>query len=92
MANISIYLNHSQQEKLDILTKKGLVEEQENIADNISPERNRSALLGLMIEREYQKLIEAEMIADAIEIDRENLGWNEQEETYQIIDLGQFGQ
>ncbi|MEN9519868.1 MAG: hypothetical protein RLZZ381_2456 [Cyanobacteriota bacterium] len=83
MTNISIYLNEQQQKKLDALTKKGLAQE---IAENIPTERSRSALIGLMVEQEYLKLIEAEMIADAVIIDQENLGWSEAEESCQIID------
>ena len=40
-------------------------------------------------QNKVQKLEEAEMIADAVEIDRENLGWNEEEEECQIIDMNQ---
>ena len=40
---------------------------------------------------EVQKLEEAKMIADAVEIDQEQLSWNEEEEECQIIDMKQSG-
>ena len=92
MGNISIYLNESQQKKLDTLTKKGLARDLSSKLDDPSPKLNRSTLIGLVIEQEYKKLIEAEMIADAVVIDRENLGWSYEEEICQIIDSEQSGQ
>ena len=91
MGNISIYLNDSQQQKLDLLARKGIVEDRKSNLGSISTERSRSALVALIIEKEYAKLLEAEMIADALVIDSEDLGWSEVEEQCQIIDLEQFG-
>jgi hypothetical protein len=91
MGNISIYLNDSQQQKLDLLASKGIAEDVKKNLSSVSTERSRSALVGLIIEQEYAKLLEAEMIADALVIDREDLGWSEAEEQCQIIDLEQFG-
>jgi hypothetical protein len=91
MGNISIYLNDSQQQKLDLLASKGIAEDVKKNLSSVSTERSRSALVGLIIEKEYAKLLEAEMIADALVIDREDLGWSEAEEQCQIIDLEQFG-
>lgn len=86
MTNISIYLTEEQQKKLDILAKKGLAQDLPNKA-----KRNRSTLIGLLIEQELNRLEVAEMVADAVEIDRLNLGWSEEEEQCQIIDLEQSG-
>lgn len=80
MGNLSIYLNDEQQQKLDSLAKKGLVEDLPNSKGQAPIKRNRSTLIAALVEREYKKLIEAEMIADAIAINTENLGWNHQEE------------
>jgi hypothetical protein len=91
MSNISIYLNDSQQKKLDLLTSKGIAEDLKKELNFISTERSRSALIGLIIEREYAKLLEAEMVADAVTIDSEYLGWSELEEQCQTIDLERFG-
>ena len=86
MGNLSIYLNDEQQQKLDSLAKKGLVGDLQNTKAQIPSKRNRSTLIATLVEQEYRKLIEAEMIADAIAIDHENLGWNDEEELCQIID------
>ena len=90
MTNISIYLTQEQQDKLNILMKKGTAKDLSNKAKT-TIERSRSALIGILIEQEIEKLMEAEMIADAVEIDNQNLGWSEEEEKCQIIDLEQFG-
>lgn len=82
MANISIYLTEEQQKKLDILVERKLSTE---------AKRNRSTMIGLLIEREIERLEIAEMVADAIEIDRLNLSWNEEEAQCQIIDMEKFG-
>ena len=92
MSNISIYLNREQQKQLDTLTKKGLAEELTDRLNKVQSERSRSALVAILIEKEYKKLLEAEMIADAVIIDRNNLGWNQEEERCQTIDLEQSGQ
>ena len=92
MGNLSIYLNDEQQQKLDSLAKKGLAEDLQDANSQISPKRNRSTLIATLVEREYKKLIEAEMIADAIAIDTDNLGWSDEEELCQIIDSEAFGQ
>ncbi len=92
MGNLSIYLNDDQQQKLDSLTKKGLVEDLQDTKAPLRVKRNRSTLIATLVEREYKKLIEAEMIADAIAINNENLGWNDEEESCQIIDSEQSGQ
>lgn len=86
MANISIYLTEEQQKKLDILIQKGLAQDLPK-----GEKRNRSALIGLLIEQETNRLELAEMIDDAVKIDSLNLGWSEEEEQCQIIDLEQFG-
>ena len=91
MSNISIYLTEEQQQKLDILTKRGLVQDL-STNKNTSVERSRSALIGMLIDQEISKLEEAEMIADAVEIDNLNLGWNDEEEICQAIDMEVFGQ
>lgn len=90
MSNISIYLNKEQQNKLDILTKKGVARDLFKKAQT-SKERSRSALVAILIEQEIEKLTEAEMIADAVKIDNHSLGWSEEEEQCQITDLEQFG-
>ncbi len=90
MTNISIYLTQEQQDKLNILMDKGIAKDLSNKAKT-TIERSRSALIGILIEQEIEKLMEAEMIADAVEIDNQNLGWSEEEEKCQIIDLEQFG-
>ena len=91
MPNISIYLSEEQQQKLDLLTKKGLA--QDLLANVVTTtERSRSALIALLVEQEARKLEEAEMIADAVEIDRHQLGWSEEEQECQIIDMEQSGQ
>ena len=87
MSNISIYLNQSLQSKLDVLIAKGMAQDLESQVEQIPTERSRSALIARMIELEYDKLIEVEMIADAIVIDNENLGWDSQEEECQITDM-----
>ena len=92
MGNLSIYLNDEQQQKLDSLAKKGLAEDLQDAQASLRVKRNRSTLIATLVEREYKKLIEAEMIADAIAIDTENLGWSEEEELCQIIDSKQSGQ
>ncbi len=86
MTNISIYLTEEQQKKLDTLVKKGM-------AQNLptGAKRNRSTIIGLLIEQEINRLEITEMVADAIEIDGLNLGWSEEEEQCQIIDMEQFG-
>lgn len=91
MGNLSIYLNDEQQQKLDSLAKKGLVENLQNSKSQTPIKLNRSTLIAALVEREYKKLMEAEMIADAITIDNESLGWNHEEELCQIIDLEQSG-
>ena len=91
MGNLSIYLNEEQQKKLDSLTEKGLSEDFSNRPTQAPVKRNRSTLIATLIEQAHKRLIEAEMIADAIAIDRENLGWNEAEESCQIIDSEQSG-
>ena len=91
MGNLSIYLSEEQQKKLDSLTKKGLSEDFQNDSAKTSIKRNRSTLIATLIEQAHRRLMEAEMIADAIAIDRENLGWNEAEEACQIIDSEQSG-
>lgn len=90
MPNISVYLTEEQKQKLDLLTKKGLVRDLTANATN-KTERSRSSLIALLVEQEARKLEEAEMIADAIEIDNCGLGWSEEERECQIIDLEQFG-
>jgi hypothetical protein len=91
MPNISVYLTEEQQQKLDLLTKKGLTEDL--MANVPQPkERSRSSLIAILIEQEISKLEEREMIADAIEIDNYQLSWNELEQECQIIDMEQFGQ
>lgn len=47
MANISIYLTEEQQKKLDILVERKLSAEEK---------RNRSNLIGLLIEQEINRL------------------------------------
>lgn len=89
MPNISIYLTEEQQHKLDILTKKGLVRDLS--ASTVTTQRSRSALIGLLVEQEANRLEEAEMIDDAVEIDNYQLGWSEEEEKCQIIDAEQSG-
>lgn len=64
MTNISIYLTEEQQKKLDFLVKRKLSTEEKS---------NRSTLIGLLIEREIERLEIAEMVADAIETERLNL-------------------
>ncbi len=90
MPSISIYLTEEQQQKLDLLTKKGLAQD---LLSKISTktERSPSELIALLVEQEINKLEEAEMIADAVEIDKLQLGWNEEEEECQIIDMEQSG-
>lgn len=92
MGNLSIYLNDEQQQKLDSLAKKGLAEDLQDTEAQVPVKRNRSTLIATLVEREYKKLIEAEMIADAIAIDTENLGWSDEEELCQIIDSEASGQ
>lgn len=82
MTNISIYLTEEQPKKLDFLVKRKLSTEEKS---------NRSTLVGLLIEREIERLEVAEMVADAIEIERLNLSWSEEEAQYQIMDLEKFG-
>ena len=90
MPNISVYLTEEQQQKLDLLTKKGLV--QDLLTHTTTKIKySRSSLIALLVEQEANKLEEAEMIADAIEIDNCQLGWNEEEQECQIIDMEQFG-
>ena len=90
MPSISVYLTEEQQQKLDLLTKKGLAQD---LLSSVTTktERSRSELIALLVEQEINKLEEAEMIADAVEIDKEQLGWNEEEEECQIIDMEQSG-
>ena len=90
MPNISIYLTEEQQHKLDILTKKGLAQDLFTGIDT-APERSRSAIVAILIDEELKKLEAAEMIADAVEIDNEHLGWSEEEEQCQITDMGLSG-
>ena len=91
MPNISIYLTEEQQQKLDLLTKKGLAQD---LLTNVvtQTKRSRSSLIALLVEQEASKLEEAEMIADAMEIDNCQLGWSEEEQKCQIIDMEQSGQ
>lgn len=91
MSNISIYLTEEQQQKLDILTKKGLAQDLFKSVETRT-ERSRSAIIGVLIDQEIKKLEEAEMIADAVEIDNCQLGWSEEEEKCQITDMEQSGQ
>ena len=91
MSNISIYLNSSLQKKLDVLTAKGMAQDFESQVERIPTERSRSALVARIIEQEYDKLIETEMIADAVAIDNDNLGWDSQEEECQITDMEASG-
>ena len=90
MPSISIYLTEEQQQKLDLLTKKGLAQD---LLSKVTTktERSPSELIALLVEQEVNKLEEAEMIADSMEIDKEQLGWNEEEEECQIIDMEQSG-
>ena len=90
MPNISVYLTEEQQQKLDLLTKKGLAQD---LLSKVTTktERSPSELIALLVEQEVNKLEEAEMIADSMEIDKEQLGWNEEEEECQIIDMEQSG-
>ncbi len=90
MPSISIYLTEEQQQKLDLLTKKGLAQD---LLSKLTTktERSPSELIALLVEQEVNKLEEAEMIADAVEIDKHQLGWNEEEEECQIIDMEQSG-
>lgn len=90
MPNISVYLTEEQQQKLDLLTKKGLAQDLKANA-TCKTERSRSSLIALLVEQEARKLEEAEMIADAMEIDNSQLGWSEEEQECQIIDMEQFG-
>ncbi|MEL6439890.1 MAG: hypothetical protein AAFQ80_11630 [Cyanobacteria bacterium J06621_8] len=91
MPNISVYLTEEQQQKLDMLAKNGLA--QDLLASTtMKKERSRSSLIALLVEQEANKLEEAEMIADAVEVDNYQLGWSEQEQECQIIDMEQFGQ
>ena len=90
MPSISVYLTEEQQKKLDLLSKKGLAQD---ILSNVvvKTERSPSELIALLVEQEIHRLEEAEMIADAIEIDNSQLGWNEEEEECQIIDMEPYG-
>ena len=90
MPSISVYLTEEQQKKLDLLSKKGLAQD---VLSNVvvKTERSRSELIALLVEQELHRLEEAEMIADAIEIDNSQLGWNEEEEECQIIDMEPSG-
>ncbi len=90
MPNISIYLTEEQQQKLDLLTKKGLAQD---LLTNVvtQTKRSRSSLIALLVEQEASKLEEAEMIADAMEIDNCQLGWSVVEQNCQIIDMEQSG-
>ena len=83
MSNISIYLSQELQNKLDALAKEGLADEQIEILPDNTCERSRSALISTIIEREYQKKVKSQMIADAVIIDREELGWTDEEEECQ---------
>ena len=90
MPNISVYLTEEQQQKLDMLAKKGLA--QDLLANKTTKiERSRSSLIALLVEQEANKLEEVEMIADAVEIDNRQLGWSEEEQECQIIDMEQSG-
>ena len=90
MPSISIYLTEEQRQKLDLLIKKGLAQD---LLSKITTkaERSPSELIALLVEQEANKLEEVEMIADAVEIDKRQLGWNEEEEECQIIDMEQSG-
>ena len=90
MPSISIYLTDEQQQKLDLLTKKGLAQD---LLSKVTTKTKRSPseLIALLVEQEINKLEEAEMITDAVEIDKLQLGWNEEEEECQIIDMEQSG-
>ena len=90
MPSISIYLTEEQQQKLDLLTKKGLAQDLLSKV-TIKTDRSPSELIALLVEQEINKLEEAEMIADAVEIDKLQLGWNEEEEECQIIDMEEYG-
>ena len=91
MPNISVYLTEEQQRKLDMQAQKGLA--QDLLANTaMKTERSRSSLIALLIEQEANKLEEAEMIADAVAIDNSQLGWREEEQKCQIIDMEQSGQ
>lgn len=90
MSNISIYLTAKDKEKLDLLVSKGLAEDLLNGVIN-APERSRSAIVAMLIDREFKKLEEAEMIADAVEIDNSQLGWTSKEELCQISDMEASG-
>lgn len=69
MGNLSIYLNEEQQKKLDSLMEKGLSEDLGNLSTQAQVKRNRSTIIATLIEQAHRRLIEAEMIADAIAID-----------------------
>ncbi|MEM8829562.1 MAG: hypothetical protein AAGE96_09435 [Cyanobacteria bacterium P01_G01_bin.19] len=69
-----------------MLTRNGLA--QDLLANTaIKTERSRSSLIALLVEQEASKLEEAKMIADAVEIDNCQLGWSEEEQGCQIIDM-----
>lgn len=79
MANISIYLNDTQQHNLEKLKQiKG---------GNIS----NSALIASLVEKELILQEKKLMIDDAIAIDKEELGWDATEELCQITDMEAFG-
>lgn len=86
MPNISVYLTKEQQQKLDMLAKKGLAQDL-LVHTAVKTERSRSSLIALLVEQEANKLEEAEMIADAVAIDNCQLGWSEEEQECQIIDM-----
>lgn len=90
MPNISVYLTEEQQQKLDLLAKKGLARDLLTNGTK-KTERSRSSLIALLVEQEARKLEEVEMIADAMEIDDAQLGWSEEERECQITDMEQFG-
>jgi hypothetical protein len=82
MPNISIYLTEEQQQKLDILIDK---------EQQAGEKNNRSTVISSLIEQAIIRSELADMIADAVEVDRLNLGWNKEEQKCQIIDTEQSG-
>lgn len=80
MSSISIYLSPEQEKNLDKLMKT-----------ETAKGTNRSTLVGTLIDQEIARIEEAEMLEDAVYIDQEQLGWDEEEERCQIIDQDQSG-
>jgi len=74
-SNISISLSEEQLDKLNTLVTRSEIG------------KNRSSWISMAIDREFEKLELAEMVADAKFID----DWSEEEEACQIIDMEQFG-